>query len=50
MHLIEEPVDKDEILKFLHYALNKYFININDEQAIKQRIEFAISEYAATLC
>jgi len=49
MHLIEEPVDKDEILKFLHYALNEYFININDEQTIKQRIEFAMSEYAATL-
>jgi capsule polysaccharide export protein KpsC/LpsZ len=49
MHLIEEPVDKDEILKFLHYAVNEYFVNINDEQTIKQRIEFAMNEYAATL-
>ena len=49
MHLIEEPVDKDEILRFLHYALNEYFVNVNDEEAIKQRIKFAMSEYAATL-
>ncbi len=49
MHLIEEPVDKDEILKFLHYALNEYFIHIDDEQAIKDRIELAISQYSSSL-
>jgi capsule polysaccharide export protein KpsC/LpsZ len=49
MHLIEEPVDKDEILKFLHYVLNEYFVNIHDKQTIKDRIELAISQYSSSL-
>lgn len=49
MHLIEEPVDKDEILKFLHYALNEYFVSIHDKQRIRERIELAISQYATSL-
>jgi len=49
MHLVEESVDKDEILKFLHYALNKYFVNVNDRQGIKERLEFAIKNYATSL-
>ena len=49
MHLVDEPVDKDEILKFLHYALNEYFINVNDEEKIKERIKFAMGEYSKTL-
>ena len=49
MHLIEKPVNKDEILKFLHYALNECFVHVNDEQEIKKRIKFAISEYSTSL-
>lgn len=49
MHLVEEPVDKDAILKFLHYALNKYFVNVNDRQSIKDRLELAISQYSTSL-
>lgn len=49
MNLIEEPVDKDGILKFLHYALNEYFVNIHDEQTIRDRIELAISQYSSSL-
>lgn len=49
MHLIEEPVNKDEILKFLHYVLNEYFVNIHDKQTIKDRIELAISQYSSSL-
>lgn len=49
IHLIEEPVDKDGIFRFLHYALNEYFVNIHDKQTIKDRIELAISQYSSSL-
>ena len=49
MHLVEEPVNEDEILKFLHYALNEYFVNVHDEQKIKDRIELAVSQYSSSL-
>lgn len=49
MHLIEEPVNKDEILKFLHYALNEYFVSLHDKQRIKNRIELAVSQYSSSL-
>jgi len=48
IHLIDKPVDKDSILVFLHYVLNEYFVNINDEQTIKRRIRQAIARIKAT--
>ena len=47
IHLIDQPVDKDKILLFLHYVLNEYFVNIYDERQIRHKISRAISEYRA---
>ena len=43
--LIEQPVDKDRIIKFLHYCFNHYFMNVNDEKSIEQKIQKAVDWY-----
>jgi hypothetical protein len=44
IHLIDQPVDNDKILVFLHHMINEYFVNINDEQSIRRRLSQAIYE------
>lgn len=41
---VEEPVDQDEITKFIHYCLNKYWMNIHDDSTVERKILTAINE------
>ncbi len=43
--LIEEPIDEDNIIKFLHYCMNYHFMNVNDEESIIRKINRAVDEY-----
>lgn len=47
INLIEQPVDTDRIIKFLHYCINYHFANINDEASIERKLQRAINEYRA---
>jgi len=47
IHLVDQAVDKDKILVFLHYMLNEYFVNINNEQSIRQKLKQATIEYTS---
>lgn len=42
IELLTEPVDEDEITKFLHYCLNHHFMNVNDESSIERKILRAV--------
>lgn len=44
--IIEQPVDKDRIIKFLHYCLNYHFATIDDEASIERKLQRVIDEYA----
>lgn len=45
MHLLDEPVDKELIVKFMHYMLTEYFVNTTDLVSIRNKLEQAIKEY-----
>ena len=45
VRLAMQPANKDKIIKFLHYTLNKHFINIHDIDTIKHKIQRALDEY-----
>ena len=45
INLIEQPVDQDRIIKFIHYCRSKYFINIHDKETIKHRIRETVNAY-----
>lgn len=43
--LVEEPIDEDNRIQFLHYMLNYHLININDSDSIERKIIRAVMEY-----
>lgn len=43
--LLDEPVDTDSIIKFLHYTINHHYLNINDEDSIIRKINRAVEHY-----
>lgn len=45
MHLLDEPVDKKRIIKFMYYMLTEYFVNSSDVVSIRNKLEKAIKEY-----
>jgi len=45
IELIDEPIDEDNRIQFLHYFLNYHLMNINDTDSIKRKIIRAVSEY-----
>jgi len=36
--ILDDPVDTDSIIKFLHYCLNYHFMNVNDEASIERKL------------
>ena len=44
--LIDEPVDEDNITKFLHYCINYHFMNVNNKSSIERKILRAVNESA----
>ena len=45
IELLEQPVNEDAIIKFLHYCLNHYFMNVNDKDSIKRKLIRAADWY-----
>jgi hypothetical protein len=45
MELIDEPVDKDKIIKFIYYCITKHFVNAYDEVSITKKIQRCIDNY-----
>ena len=45
MELIEEPIDNDKRIQFLHYAINYHFLNVNNRDSIERKILRAVMEY-----
>ena len=40
--ILDDPVDTDSIIKFLHYCLNHHFMNVNDEASIERKLLRAV--------
>ncbi|MGV7235324.1 MAG: hypothetical protein ACQ9ET_03610 [Nitrosomonadaceae bacterium] len=45
IELVEEPIDDDKRVQFLHYAINHHFVNVNDPASIERKILRAVEEY-----
>ena len=45
IELLEEPIDNDNRIQFLHYMLNHHFMNVNDTKSIQRKILRAVAEY-----
>jgi len=45
VNVVDTPVDENNILKFLHYCLTKYFVNMHDERTLQQKLQRAIDEF-----
>jgi len=45
IHTLKEPINKELIIKFMYYMLTEYFVNSNDANSIRKKIELAIKEY-----
>lgn len=43
--LVEEPIDEDNRIQFLHYILNYHFINVKDTLSFERKIIRAAMEY-----
>jgi hypothetical protein len=49
VELIDEPVDEDNITKFLHYCLTEYFVNIDEPSTIERRIKQCLKDADANI-
>jgi len=45
VELLDEPIDNDNRIQFLHYMFNHFFMNINDTKSIQTKILRAVAEY-----
>lgn len=45
IELIDEPIDNDARIKFLHYCLTEYFMTTHDVSSIEKKILRAVDEY-----
>jgi hypothetical protein len=45
MSIIDTPVDKEKIIKFLYYCLNEFFVHCYDINAITKKMQRCIYEY-----
>jgi len=43
--LITQPVDRDKIIKFIHYCLNVHWMNVNNQASIERKLQRVIDEY-----
>lgn len=45
VEMLDEPIDNDNRIQFLHYMLNYHFMNVNDIESIRAKILRAVMEY-----
>ena len=45
IEMIDEPIDEDNRIQFLHFMLNYHFMNVNDTDSIYRKIIRAVMEY-----
>jgi hypothetical protein len=44
-YLLDVPVDENAIMRFVYYMIGEYFVQSNDLDSIRSKVELAISEY-----